>query len=190
MATNPPIPGLGYVSDYLTTEEEQELLSVIDVQPWLSDLKRRVQHYGYRYDYKRRSVDRSMYLGPLPEWAAELAAGLVGDGWVTERPDQLIINEYLPGQGILGHVDCIPCFSDTIVSISLGSSCVMVFTHRRTGVQEPVLLEPRSLVVLKGEARYQWKHGIPARKTDDYNARKIARGRRISLTFRKVLLNG
>ncbi|WP_231289239.1 hypothetical protein [Rickettsia bellii] len=31
-----------------------------------------------------------------------------------EIPDQVIINEYMPGQGIAPHTDCIPCFSDTI----------------------------------------------------------------------------
>jgi len=27
-----------------------------------------VQHYGYRYDYKARTIDHSMRLGELPQW--------------------------------------------------------------------------------------------------------------------------
>lgn len=52
-----------------------------------------------------------------------------------------------------------------------------------------LLLLPKSLVVLKDEARYLWTHGIAKRKTDIWNGEKIARGRRISLTFRKVVLD-
>ena len=63
----------------------------------------------------------------------------------------------------------------------------MLFTHTRTAVQVPVLVEPGSLVVMQGEARYGWKHSIPPRKTDVYQGQRIERGRRVSLTFRKVM---
>jgi|GEM_PF-2201343 len=42
----PNIQGLTYTPNYITAEQEQFLISQIDQQPWLSDLKRRVQHYG------------------------------------------------------------------------------------------------------------------------------------------------
>lgn len=51
-----------------------------------------------------------------------------------------------------------------------------------------ILLEPRSLILLSGEARYDWQHDIVARKADLYEVAKIQRQRRVSLTFRKVLL--
>jgi hypothetical protein len=44
--------GLTYVENFITNEEERELLEHIDRGQWLFDLKRRVQHYGYKYDYK------------------------------------------------------------------------------------------------------------------------------------------
>jgi alkylated DNA repair protein alkB family protein 8 len=43
------------------------------------------------------------------------------------------------------------------------------------------VLEPKSLLVLQSDARYKWKHSIPARKKDN----NIPRSKRISLTFRK-----
>jgi alkylated DNA repair dioxygenase AlkB len=42
----------------------------------------------------------------------------------------------------------------------------MNFTHRSTGEVVPVLLEVGSAVILTGEARYGWMHGIPARRKD------------------------
>jgi len=44
------ISGLTYVPDFITPAENDFLLSQIDQQPWLTDLKRRVEHYGYKYD--------------------------------------------------------------------------------------------------------------------------------------------
>lgn len=45
--------------------------------------------------------------------------------------NQLIINEYLPGQGINPHVDNPTLFSSPIVSVSLGSECVMEFDNEK-----------------------------------------------------------
>src|SRR4051794_16222078 len=68
------IPGLQFIQNVVSQEEHDRLVAVIDQQPWLLDLQRRVQHYGYRYDYKSRSVDDSQFLGPLPEWGQFLLA--------------------------------------------------------------------------------------------------------------------
>ena len=186
-SNNFPIVGLQYIPDFINREQHDELLRQIDAQPWLTDLKRRVQHYGYRYNYKSRSVDQSMRIGPLPHWADELGGMLCKQGLMNEKPDQVIVNEYLPGQGIANHIDCVPCFADTIISLSLGSACVMELTNKQTGQMVPLLLEPRSLVVLKDEARFVWMHGIPARKTDKVAERVINRRRRVSLTFRNMI---
>lgn len=80
-----------------------------------------------------------------------------------------------------------PCFGDTIASLSLGSACVMDFTNV-TGEKQSHLLEPRSLLILSGDARYHWQHAIPARKSDKWNGQSIPRARRISLTFRTIVI--
>src|SRR5262245_8764451 len=99
------IPGLTYLPDYLEDTREQALIDQIDVQPWITDLRRRVQHYGYRYDYKGRSVSAEMHLGPLPGWLLPLCQELAESGRMPRFPDQVIVNEYEPGQGIAPHVD-------------------------------------------------------------------------------------
>ncbi|MFP5272136.1 alpha-ketoglutarate-dependent dioxygenase AlkB [Coleofasciculus sp.] len=183
----PEIPGLNYIPDYINTEEQNQLLEIIDQQEWSTQLKRRVQHYGYRYEYQKRTLTSASYLGELPDWADQLAQRLVRDRVTPILPDQLIVNEYLPGQGITNHVDCIPCFGNTIISLSLGSRCVMNLTHAPTQTQIPFLLLPGSLIILQGVARYQWQHGIPPRKKDKYQGQELVRSRRVSLTFREVL---
>jgi alkylated DNA repair dioxygenase AlkB len=179
--------GLRYIPNYLSNIEQDELLQSINTQPWLVDLKRRVQHYGYRYDYRRSQIDTQTYLGQLPVWLTPLAERVHRDGLIDQVPDQVIINEYEPGQGIAAHVDSLKSFGGSVLSVSLGSPCVMIFAHPSTKEQVPLLLEPGSLLVMQGEARSLWKHGIPARKQDVYQGQIIRRERRISATFRKVL---
>lgn len=181
------IAGLTYIADYINESTEVALLEVIDSQPWINDLKRRVQHYGWRYDYKARNVTSDLRIGALPDWLQHYAAGLKQVGLFSKTPDQVIINEYQLGQGISTHIDCVPCFADTIASLSLGSPCVMDFTHGKTDEKSSLLLEPRSLMVMSGDARYVWQHAIAGRKTDRYNGQIMQRTRRISLTFRKVI---
>ena len=153
VAVAPPVPGLAYVADYLSPDEHDRLVATVDRQPWLTGLRRRVQHYGYRYDYKARKVARDFYLGPLPGWAAEIALRLHREGWFPTPPDQLIVNEYRPGQGISRHVDCVPCFGPTVVSLSLGSTCVMELAEAKTKRKVPLFLAPRSAIVLGEAAR-------------------------------------
>lgn len=181
------IKGLKYLSNYISQEEQNKLLEIINKQIWLGDLKRRTQHYGYKYDYKARAVDFSMYLGELPEWAKKLAHRLYEESLVPNLPDQAIVNEYEPGQGISKHVDCKPCFTDGIASLSLGSGCVIDFTKGQE--KESLFLEPRSLFIITEEARYKWAHAISSRKTDLWEGKKLERNLRISITFRKVVLS-
>ena len=183
--TRPP-PGVIYFADFLSPEEENAVKARLDAGEWTNTLKRRVQHFGYLYDYTARTVTADAYLGKLPEWLEKLAERLVASGYFLDLPDQVIANEYFPGQGISAHIDCVPCFDDTIVSISLLSQCEMVFRERSTSRSLAVLLQPRSGIVLKGAGRYDWTHEIPARKSDVVDGVKVARDRRISLTFRKI----
>ncbi|BAZ28552.1 2OG-Fe(II) oxygenase [Cylindrospermum sp. NIES-4074] len=182
------IKGLKYIPEFITQSEHDCLTKQVDNQPWLSDLKRRVQHYGYKYNYKARAIDTSMHIGALPDWALALAYKLYNNNFIETIPDQVIVNEYLPGQGISSHIDCVPCFADTIISLSLGSACIMDFINPSTGEKIPILLEPKSIVVLKEDARYKWTHSIASRKMDKFQGQIITRERRISLTFRKVIL--
>ena len=183
------IAGLDYKEDYINKSEHDRLMDLIDEQQWLGDLKRRVQHYGFKYDYKARRVAHDMRIGKLPKWLEELAEKLWKDGHMPEIADQVIVNEYEPGQGISNHIDCEPCFDDTIVSLSLGSDCVMDFTNKDKRKKIPVWLAPKSIVVLSNKARYEWLHGIAARKSDEWDGRKYKRRRRVSLTFRKVIID-
>lgn len=171
--------GLSLHEEFISKEEEFALLMCIQHEEWNTQLKRRTQHYGYVYDYAGKDVTPTT---PIPSWCDTLVDRLIEQKILEERPNQLIVNEYVPGKGIAPHVDAPKLFGDGIVSLSLGSPIVMDFSRGATKIEK--VLPRRSLLVLKGEARYQWKHGITPRLADHL----IPRGTRISLTFRKVKL--
>jgi alkylated DNA repair dioxygenase AlkB len=181
------IDGLKYIPKFITEDEESSLVEIIDQQPWLTDLKRRTQHYGYKYDYTKKTIDPSLYLGPLPGWLDSYVDRLIEQKVFTEKPDQVIVNEYKVGQGIGKHVDCVSCFKDTIASLGLGSVCVMDFERVSDAKTGSMLFGPRDLLVLSGKARYDWMHSIPARTSDQWGEEILGRLRRISLTFRSVV---
>lgn len=183
------LAGLRYIENYISNLEHDKIKYHIDQNPWSCELKRRVQHYGYKYNYKARSINHNMKVSDLPRWAQDVGKRLCTDGYMKYLPDQLIVNEYFPGQGIGNHIDCTPCFEEVIVSISLVSPTTMVFINQKTKEKIPMILSPKSCLILQGDARYKWTHGIPARKTDTINGVKVPRTRRLSLTFRKVKLS-
>lgn len=184
------IIGLKLYHSFISPKEEKELLHCIDKSIWLSDLKRRVQHYGYKYDYRAKKIDNTYFLGELPVWLKVIAQKMIDSNAIDFIPDQAIINEYETGQGIAPHIDCEPCFGDTIISLSLGSTCIMNFEQASDLSNKiGIFIEPRTLLVMQDESRYKWLHSIPQRKSDSFNDHIIRRNRRVSITFRKVKLN-
>jgi alkylated DNA repair protein alkB family protein 8 len=60
------IPGLVYVPEYVSEEVERELLAEVDGGNWHRLAKRRVQHYGFEFQYKSRNVDPEQEMGTFP----------------------------------------------------------------------------------------------------------------------------
>lgn len=182
------IEGLDIIDDFISRQEESELIEAIDKEAWMSDLNRKVQHYGFRYDYRSRRIDESQRIGDLPPWIEPIKERFIQNEITNLNLDQLIVNNYEVGQGIAMHVDCEPCFDNQILSLSLGSDIVMDLKNVSNGQISSILLKRRSLLLLSGDARYNYEHGIAKRKNDNFNNEKRSRKRRISLTFRKVNL--
>ena len=174
------IEGLTIIPDFITEEEEDELMHHIYDKSWDGTLRRRTQQYGWTYNYRDHGVEKTK---PLPDWIEFIQDKLQSEGYIDNPMEQLIINEYIPGQGIYWHKDSF-VFGEKILSISLGSACL--FQLRRYNLLQNIYLRPRTLVIMTGEARYKFQHGIPACKTDIHDGIRIPRGVRISLTFRTI----
>ena len=183
------VPGRQYIPCFLSDADQAATVRHIDNLRWREDLERRVQHYGWRYDYQARGVGADMRIGPLPDWLRAIGRRLFDETGAFDRePDQAIVNEYWPGQGIAMHVDR-DCFGPAVAMVSLGDAWRMDL--RRVGAGkgegESILLEPGSALVLSGEARNRWQHGIARRKRERVGGGWRPRERRVSVTFRTVL---
>ncbi len=178
------LPGLYLYPDAITPEIEQKIVTWLDTEgKWSNALSRRTQHYGYEYGYTARDAKPTTPItGPLLEVANWLA------GCEIMNPTQCIVNEYTVDQGISAHTDA-KIFGPVIASLSLLQPTNMIFTHQSQS-DKSITLMPRSVLVMTGQARSEWRHEIPKRKTVTMKDRSILKKgedyRRISLTYRTM----
>ena len=176
--------GAVIVPDFVTPAEEARILLRIAQAPWMTELSRRVQHYGWRYDY--RGASRPVPAAPFPRWA-EVMADRLRERFGGALPVQCIVNEYRPGQGIGMHADHAD-FGPVVASLSLADDWPMQFRRRTVRPyardalpgDEVAVLPRRSVLVLAGPARTAFMHGI------DRDAGGRRRATRISATFRTL----
>jgi alkylated DNA repair dioxygenase AlkB len=182
------ILGLSYYPDFLTPERLNKITADLETNTnWVgvstSKKARKVIQYGYTYSYaggSLRSTDPIPDIYAISENLSRVSPEL--QNWI---PNQLIINQYLPGQGIAAHIDHTARFGDKIACVTIGSGIEIEFT--RGAEKKTIYVEPNSLYVMSGEARYKWKHEIIARRADLVDGKTIPRGTRVSLTYRVIL---
>ena len=110
---------------------------------------------------------------------------LVEKGIIQLVPDQVIINEYVPGEGIKPHKDRM-YYENQICGVNLGSGCIMRFIRGENEEVIDIEVPRRSVYVMQDDARKKWKHAIPPRKKDIVDGAIQHRERRVSITYRKV----
>lgn len=187
------VPGLTVLKKILPENIRIRILDLINTSEWSEALSRRVQHYGFEYDYNLREPQavKLKKTKPIPDLLVCVGEALYESGLLPHMPNQVIVNEYEAGQGIGKHRDHHPIFADGIATITLEGRCTMDFEPYGIYKKEypenfsvSQFLEPGDLVVMTKEARYKFSHEIKKRKTDVVGGKKIPRTKRISLTFR------
>ncbi|TVU23738.1 hypothetical protein EJB05_26117, partial [Eragrostis curvula] len=150
--------------------------------------------------------NQAMRFGNLPSWAVELSvlireAICVGDVSVGTDAELANDDEDSCREGICAHVDLMR-FDDGIAIVSLESACVMHFSQAEPGgtacevskegdtetTKVPVHLNPGSLVLMSGDARYLWTHEINRKLGAQlWDGRELEQYHRTSVTLRKLL---
>lgn len=192
--------GLHVIDDVIDDETERNLLNELkwDDEPITALKNRKVQHFGFEFIYGANNVDPTKPLNdkPIPQLCDKIWSSLETrcPQFSTFRPDQLTVNRYEPGHGIPSHVDTHSCFEDPIMALSLGSSTTMEFKNPESGQNVNVCLPRRSLLIMSGESRYGWTHGIVPKKSDivkraDKYLTIQKRETRTSFTFRKLRIS-
>ncbi|MCD6068220.1 MAG: DNA-N1-methyladenine dioxygenase [Bacteroidetes bacterium] len=141
--------------------------------------KRKTGWYGNKaYDYTYSGILRKA----LP-WTAELlelkrlAEKLSGDTF-----NSCLLNLYHSGEeGVSWHSDDEKMLKPhgTVASLSFGAERMFQLKHKQKDLKAAVLLEPGSLLLMKGAIQLNWLHSLPKTKK-----MKLPR---INLTFRTIL---
>ena len=176
----PSLPeGFAYRAALVSPEEEAELLEHFreldfreyEFHGYLG--KRRVVSFGLHYDVNeskvRSTADIPGFLLPLRQKAADFA------GLAPSELQQALVTEYTLGAAIGWHRDR-PAYRD-IIGVSFCSSCRFRLRRKRGNDWQRafLLVEPRSVYLLRGPARTEWQHSIPP-----------AERLRYSVTFRSM----
>jgi alkylated DNA repair dioxygenase AlkB len=158
--------GFSYRADLLSAGEERDLVEEFAELPFEEFKfhgflgKRRVVPFGWQYDFNESELRRTDDIPPFLQPIRDKAAGFAGLS--PSDLQQVLLTEYRPGAAIGWHKD--KSVFGEVVGISLLSPCVFRF-RRRTGAgwqRASFIAEPRSAYLLKGPARTEWEHSIPA----------------------------
>ncbi|XP_052867668.1 alpha-ketoglutarate-dependent dioxygenase alkB homolog 6 [Anopheles cruzii] len=173
-----------YVPNFISREEETQILQAVSNAPkpkWTQLSNRRLINYG------GIPHPKGMIAETLPRWLDQFV-DRINRLDVFEpgtKANHVLVNEYLPGQGIMPHLDG-PLFLPTITTISCGSHTVLEYFEQTEG--EPtlaaggplirqcvarLLIEPRSLLVVKHDMYHRYLHGIQEQDHDVIDERIV-----------------
>jgi alkylated DNA repair dioxygenase AlkB len=169
-AAPPRLPdGMRYEDEFLSRDEELHLIAYAQSLP-LAEMnykgylaRRRVVSFGGKYDYVANRLNEGPPIPPELD-ALRTRAG----AWAGIAPEsftQVLVAEYREGTPLGWHRD-VPDFED-VVGISLLSEASMRFrpyppdVSRKADILKITVL-PRSIYLLRGAARWEWQHSVPA----------------------------
>lgn len=167
--------GLRYRADFLSAAEEAALLDAIrelpleeaDYKGWKA--KRRVVSYGGRYDFDSNALRPA---DPIPEFLLPLRARVAAEAGLQEDAlVQALVAEYRPGVQLGWHRD-VPSFEDVVGVSLLGFARMRFRPYPPSGRRRTVFaleLAPRSLYVLRDDARWRWQHAVSPTKALRYS---------------------
>lgn len=177
-------PGFSYLPDFISPEKEEELLQIISKLSFSSfemhgvEAKRKIIHFGMKYDFLSRTAVRS---GEIPSWLQELKHEV--STLLRKEVSQILVTHYPKDAPIGWHYDA-PTF-ESLFGLSLKNSCRFRLRKGDNSLSEKfeIALEPRSGYIVSGEARTLWQHHIPPVKEERYSItfRSLQVGRTITL---------
>jgi alkylated DNA repair dioxygenase AlkB len=168
--------GFSYADDFISHEEEQQLLKEIEkieLHTFLFqgyEAKRKVASFGYDYSFDNRKLTKGKDIPiAFDDLISKVSVHLQIE---KEAFVELLVTEYPIGSVINWHRDAPPF--DVIVGISLLSDCKFRLRpqdkekqDRRSIVSIPV--RRRSMYVIRDEARTDWQHSTSPVKEKRYS---------------------
>ncbi|XP_008304498.1 alpha-ketoglutarate-dependent dioxygenase alkB homolog 4 [Stegastes partitus] len=187
-----PFPGVFLWENFISEEEEKELINTMDQDQWnLSQSGRRKQDFGPKVNFKKRKVRISNFSG-LPALSQTLVLRMQQEPSLAGfQPVEQCNLDYHPqrGSSIDPHLDDSWLWGERLVTVNMLSNTTLTMSLEeglpKLGLPEEVHvavhLPRRCLVVLYGEARHRWKHAI--HREDVHERRVCSTYRELSVEF-------
>ena len=167
--------GFVYAPDFLTVAAERELLEQMQALEFRAaqykewQARRRIVAFGGSYDFSRNRLTPAP---PIPEFLNGLRLRAASWAAVPARQiEHAMIAEYPPGAPLGWHRD-VPEFGE-VIGISLRGHARMRFRAWPPRANErsrwAIDLEPRSIYLMRGAARWQWQHAVSPTKELRYS---------------------
>uniref|UniRef100_A0A8C5LGA9 AlkB homolog 4, lysine demethylase n=1 Tax=Jaculus jaculus TaxID=51337 RepID=A0A8C5LGA9_JACJA len=123
-----PFPGVTLIEDFLTPQEEAELVRLMDQDPWkLSQSGRRKQDYGPKVNFRKQKLKIAGFQG-LPSFSREVVRRMgIYPGLEGFQPVEQCNLDYSPerGSAIDPHLDDTWLWGERLVSLNLLSATVV-----------------------------------------------------------------
>ncbi|XP_004840610.1 alpha-ketoglutarate-dependent dioxygenase alkB homolog 4 [Heterocephalus glaber] len=131
-----PFPGVTLIEDFVTREEEAEMVRLMDCDPWkLSQSGRRKQDYGPRVNFRKQKLKTAGFLG-LPSFSREVVQRMgLYPSLEDFQPVEQCNLDYSPerGSAIDPHLDDAWLWGERLVSLNLLSPTVMSMSQKGPG---------------------------------------------------------
>ncbi|GAM84835.1 hypothetical protein ANO11243_028370 [Dothideomycetidae sp. 11243] len=163
-------PSIYYIPSFLSQSEQSHILSSLPPHRWTYLTHRRLQAHP-----SALSAAGTLLRCPLPTYLSDpIQSRFAALGLFASSPhkaaNHCLVNEYAPGQGIMGHEDG-PSYFPCTATVSLGGSVVLDIWTKTESDEEPrrwrVYQEPGSLLVTTGEVYGSTLHGIAEVEVDE-----------------------
>ena len=180
------IDGIKIYNNFLSEEEQDYLVYIIDNLEWDKRYNNLCQYYGFTNTHNfERLVKPVEITNPIPE---DLNIGKkIGLDF-----NQLHIEEFKERKGkhpfkesssFHEHVLFLPLYSDVVIYFKDNDK---EDEEDNTSSKIPIYIKRGTLVVLSGDARFKYYRGITYKKTYSFNYRNLKRDRLILMTFRNI----
>uniref|UniRef100_A0A8C2VEG8 AlkB homolog 4, lysine demethylase n=2 Tax=Chinchilla lanigera TaxID=34839 RepID=A0A8C2VEG8_CHILA len=131
-----PFPGVTLIADFVTREEEAEMVRLMDRDPWkLSQSGRRKQDYGPRVNFRKQKLKVAGFQG-LPSFSREVVRRMgLYPSLEGFQPVEQCNLDYSPerGSAIDPHLDDAWLWGERLVSLNLLSPTVMSMSREAPG---------------------------------------------------------
>ncbi|XP_064606836.1 alpha-ketoglutarate-dependent dioxygenase alkB homolog 7, mitochondrial-like [Liolophura sinensis] len=166
--------------DFISEEEEHHLLE--EMIPYLSRLRYEYAHWdnaihGYRETERKHWTARNkVILERVKQFAFPPTVSALAYVHILDLAEDGYIKP---------HIDAVRFCGDTIAGLSLLSPCVMRLVNDKDKMKfANILLQPRSLYIMKDRARYEYTHEVLPGHSSVFKGQNVPKTRRISVICR------